>query len=238
MEKSSNLVILQARMSSTRLPGKVLMEVNGKPMIYWQIQRILRSKKVSKLVVATSEHPTDDILVEYLKSINCDFVRGSLDDVLSRFIKVENIYNPEVIIRLTADCPLVMPDLIDSMLEKFYEAKVQYLSNIIELTYPDGLDIEIIKAGTLNKLSTMNPSISEQEHVTLGIINRMDQFSSFSVVNGSNLSRYRWTVDTKEDLIFIKEIFRKFKDKETDFNFEDLINYFKAYPNLNRLKKR
>ena len=131
-----------------------------------------------------------------------------------------------------------MPDLIDSMLEKFYEAKVQYLSNIIELTYPDGLDIEIIKAGTLNKLSTMNPSISEQEHVTLGIINRMDQFSSFSVVNGSNLSRYRWTVDTKEDLIFIKEIFRKFKDKETDFNFEDLINYFKAYPNLNRLKKR
>ena len=84
----------------------------------------------------------------------------------------------------------------------------------------------------------MNPSISEQEHVTLGIINRMDQFSSFSVVNGSNLSRYRWTVDTKEDLIFIKEIFRKFKDKETDFNFEDLINYFKAYPNLNRLKKR
>ena len=151
MEKRNNLAVLQARMSSNRLPGKVLMEVNGKPMIYWQIQRILQSKEISKLVVATSDHPTDDVLVKYLESINFEFVRGSLDDVLARFIKVENIYSPDSIIRLTGDCPLVMPELIDSMLKKFYEVNVQYLSNIIELTYPDGLDIEIIKAGTLNK---------------------------------------------------------------------------------------
>ena len=238
MEKRNSLAVLQARMSSKRLQGKVLMEVNDKPMIYWQIQRILQSKEISKLVVATSDYPTDDVLVEYLESINCDFVRGSLDDVLARFIKVENIYSPEAIIRLTADCPLVMPELIDSMLKKFYEVKVQYLSNIIELTYPDGLDIEIIKAGTFNKLTAMNPSRGEREHVTLGIINRIDQFSSFSVVNGSNLSSYRWTVDTEEDLAFIKGVFKVFTSKETEFNFEDLMNYFKEYPQLNRLKHR
>ena len=238
MDNRYNLAILQARMSSQRLPGKVLMKVNGKPMIFWQIQRILKSKEINKLVVATSDDRTDDLLVSYLESINCDFVRGSLDDVLARYIKVENNYNPDSIIRLTGDCPLVMPKLIDSMLKQFYEANVQYLSNTLQLTYPDGLDIEIIKAGTLNKLKAMNPSSSEREHVTLGIINRLDQFSTFSVVNVSNLSSYRWTVDTEEDLAFIRKVFKAFPSRETDFNFEDLVNYFNEHPHLNRLKKR
>lgn len=238
MEKRNNLAVLQARMSSTRLPGKVLMEVNEKPMIYWQIQRILKSKEISKLVVATSDCSTDDVLAEYLKSINCDFVRGSLDDVLARFIKVENIYNPDSIIRLTADCPLVMPELIDSMLKKFYEVSVEYLSNIIELTFPDGLDVEIIRAGTFSKLVNMDLTSAEREHVTLGIINRKDKFDIFSIVNKSNLSSNRWTVDTEEDLSFIKNIFRAFKGKEAEINFEDLNDYFKEFPHLNRLKKR
>lgn len=238
MEKRNNLVVLQARMSSNRLPGKVLMEVNGKPMIYWQIQRILQSKEISKLVVATSDCPTDDVLIKYLESINCDIVRGSLDDVLARFIKVENIYNPDSIIRLTGDCPLVMPELIDSMIKKFYKVKVEYLSNIIELTYPDGLDIEIIKAGTLSKLTAMNLLNNEREHVTLGIINRLDQFSSFNVANLSDLSSYRWTVDTEDDLVFVRGVFKAFTSRETEFNFEELVHYFKVHPHLNRLKVR
>ncbi len=238
MEKIDNLAVLQARMTSKRLPGKVLMELNGQPMIYWQIQRILQSREINKLVVATSDYAADDVLVEYLQSINCDYVRGSLDDVLARFIKVENIYSPKAIVRLTADCPLVMPKLIDSMLEKFYKANVQYLSNTIKLTYPDGLDIEVIRAGTFDKLINMNPSSSEREHVTLGIINRLEQFSSFSVVNRSNLSSFRWTVDTDEDFGFIKQVFKAFSSRETEFDFEDLMNYFRAYPHLNRLKHR
>jgi len=238
MEKRNNLAVLQARMSSSRLPGKVLMEVNGKPMIYWQIQRILQSKEISKLVVATSDCPTDDVLIKYLESINCDIIRGSLDDVLARFIKVENIYNPDSIIRLTGDCPLVMPELIDSMIKKFYKVKVEYLSNIIELTYPDGLDIEIIKAGTLSKLTAMNLLNNEREHVTLGIINRLDQFRSFNVANLSDLSSYRWTVDTEDDLVFVREVFKAFTSRETEFNFEELVHYFKVHPHLNRLKVR
>jgi spore coat polysaccharide biosynthesis protein SpsF (cytidylyltransferase family) len=238
MEQRNNLAVLQARMSSKRLPGKVLMEINGQPMIYWQIQRIFQSKEISKLVVATTDFPTDDVLVKYLQSISCDFVRGPLDDVLARFVQVENIYSPDTIVRLTADCPLVMPKLIDSMLKKSYELKVQYLSNIIELTYPDGLDIEVIKAGTLSKLLAMNPLRNEREHVTLGIMNRMDQFSCFNVANLSDLSSYRWTVDTKDDLDFVRGVFKAFTSRETEFDFEDLMNYFKTYPHLNRLKHR
>lgn len=238
MKKRNNLAILQARMSSKRLPGKVLMNINGKPMIFWQIQRILKSKEISKLVVATSDHPTDDVLATYLETINCNFVRGSLDDVLDRFITVERIYSPDSITRLTGDCPLVMPELIDSMLKQFYEVNVQYLSNTIELTYPDGLDIEIIKAGTLSKLATMNLTYAEKEHVTLGILNRLDQFSSFNVANESNLGSYRWTVDTEEDLVFIKGVFEEFKSKEKEFNFNDLMIFFKQHPNQNRLKPR
>ena len=238
MKKRNNLAILQARMSSKRLPGKVLMNINGKPMIFWQIQRILKSKEISKLVVATSDHPTDDVLASYLETINCSFVRGSLDDVLDRFITVESIYSPDSITRLTGDCPLVMPELIDSMLKQFFEVDVQYLSNTIELTYPDGLDIEIIKAGTLSKLATMNLTNAEKEHVTLGILNRLDQFSSFNVANESNLGGYRWTVDNEEDLAFIKGVFEEFKSKEKEFNFNDLVIFFKQHPNQNRLKPR
>jgi spore coat polysaccharide biosynthesis protein SpsF len=160
-----------------------------------------------------------------------------LDDVLDRFIKVEKIYSPEAIIRLTADCPLVMPKLIDSMLKKFYKVGVEYLSNTIKLTYPDGLDIEIIKAGTFKKLIDMGISRSEREHVTLGIINRIDQFSSFSVVDSSNLSSYRWTVDTEEDFTFIKRVFKAFISRETEFDFEDLMEHIKTHPHMNRLKQ-
>jgi spore coat polysaccharide biosynthesis protein SpsF len=131
-----------------------------------------------------------------------------------------------------------MPELIDSMIKKFYKVKVEYLSNIIELTYPDGLDIEIIKAGTLSKLTAMNLLNNEREHVTLGIINRLDQFSSFNVANLSDLSSYRWTVDTEDDLVFVRGVFKAFTSRETEFNFEELVHYFKVHPHLNRLKVR
>ena len=107
------LVVLQARMSSSRLPGKVMMELNDKPMIYWQIQRILRSKRVDSLIVATSVDPSDDALVLFLEENSINVYRGALDDVLSRFIQVSEIYPHDAVIRLTGDCPLVMPELIE-----------------------------------------------------------------------------------------------------------------------------
>ena len=236
--KNLNLVVLQARMSSTRLPGKVMTQINGHPMIYWEISRISKAKLVNKIVVAISDQSSDDILADYLDSIHQKYIRGSLDNVLSRYVKAEEIYNPSAIIRLTADCPLVMPELIDQYLEIFHKEDFEYLSNTIELSYPDGLDIEIIAPGIFKKLLEFSLSKEEKEHVTLGIYSRKDKFRTYNVSNKTNISQFRWTVDTSDDLAFVKSIYAHFESKEINFNFEDVLKLVKDNPNLNRIMFR
>ena len=236
--KKLNLVVLQARMSSTRLPGKVMSKINGHPMLYWEIGRISKAKLVNKIVVAISDDSSDDILAEYLESIHQEYIRGSLDNVLGRYVKAEENYNPTAIIRLTADCPLVMPELIDQYLEIFYKGDFDYLSNTLELSYPDGLDVEIIKPGILKKLLEFNLSEEEKEHVTLGIYSRKDKFRTHNVSNKTNISDFRWTVDTYNDLAFVKSIYKQFESEEMNFTFEDVLKYFKENPNLNRIVSR
>jgi spore coat polysaccharide biosynthesis protein SpsF len=236
--KNLNLVVLQARMSSTRLPGKVMSQINGHPMIYWEISRISKAKLVSKTVVAISDQSSDDILANYLESIHQEYIRGSLDNVLSRYVKAEENYNPSAIIRLTADCPLVMPELIDQYLEIFYKSNFDYLSNTLELSYPDGLDIEIIRPGIFKELLEFNLSEEEKEHVTLGVYSRKDKFRTHNVSNQTNISDFRWTVDTSEDLAFVKLIYAHFESKEMNFTFEDVLKYVKENPNLNRIVSR
>ena len=164
-----NLVILQARMSSSRLPGKVLKEVNGMPILYWHIQRIKQAKKVDKIIVATSTDKSDDKLVDFLLKNKIPFYRGSLTNVFSRYLEIAREIQPKVIVRLTADCPLFMPNLLDEMLEKFEYLECDYYSNIDPPSFPDGLDIEIMKTETLVVLSKFDLNIQELEHVTLEI---------------------------------------------------------------------
>jgi spore coat polysaccharide biosynthesis protein SpsF len=225
-------------MSSTRLPGKVMSQINGHPMIYWEISRISKAKLVNKIVVAISDQKSDDVLADYLDSIHQDYIRGSLDNVLSRYVKAEENYNPTAIIRLTADCPLVMPELIDQYLEIFYKNDFEYLSNTLELSYPDGLDIEIIAPGIFKKLLVSSLSKEEQEHVTLGIYSRKDKFRTYNVSNNANISEFRWTVDTSDDLAFVKSVYAHFESKEIDFTFKDVLRFVKKNPNLNRIMFR
>jgi len=236
--KNLNLVVLQARMSSTRLPGKVMSQINGHPMIYWEISRISKAKLVNKTVVAISDQSSDDILANYLESIHQEYIRGSLDNVLGRYVKAEENYSPSAIIRLTADCPLVMPELIDQYLEIFQKNDFDYLSNTLELSYPDGLDIEIIKPGIFKKLLEFNLSEEEKEHVTLGIYSRKDKFRTHNVSNKTNISDFRWTVDTLDDLVFVKSVYAHFESKEMNFTFEDVLKYVTDNPNLNRIMSR
>ena len=224
------LVVLQARMSSSRLPGKVMMKVNDKPMIYWQIQRILRSKRVDSLIVATSVDPSDDALVLFLEENSINVYRGALDDVLSRFIQVSEIYPHDAVIRLTGDCPLVMPELIDQMVGAFYEQDVDYLSNTLEPTFPDGLDIEIIKPGALKNLATYNLEPKEIEHVTYGIYTRAETFKLSNFQDETNRSHERWTVDYQEDLDFVRQVYANFTGREATFTYSDLCDFLKQNP--------
>jgi spore coat polysaccharide biosynthesis protein SpsF len=232
------IAILQARMSSTRLPGKVMRLINGKPMIYWQIQRIKKAKLLDKLILAISEDASDDVLAEYLDAMDQVYVRGSLNDVLDRFIKVESIYKSQSIVRLTGDCPLVMPELIDEIIKQFYENNLDYMSNILALTYPDGLDVEVFKSSVLGRLQRLNLSESEKEHVTLGIINRQEIFLTKNVYNEKNLSSFRWTVDTQKDFEFISKIFDNFKLNEVGFSQKDLEVFIQSNPKINQIKIR
>jgi spore coat polysaccharide biosynthesis protein SpsF len=232
------LAVLQARMSSSRLPGKVMKFINGKPMIFYQINRILQSEKVDDLIVATSIDKSDDSLVEYLIEQNIKVYRGDLLNVFSRFCEIERIKKPSAIIRLTADCPFTMPQLIDQMVDVFYKEEVDYLSNTLQLTYPDGVDIEIIKNGVLEKLGSLQLSDLEKEHVTLGIINHSNLFLTKNFSNSVDISHYRWTVETEEDFNFVNNIFCHFTGKELTFTLYDLFNYFMQHPEQNLILSR
>ena len=219
-----NLVVLQARMSSTRLPGKVLKEINGKPAIYWQIQRIMSSKTIDDLVVVTSTDLTDDVLVDYLTEINVKTIRGDLWNVLHRYVQAIKSFQPKNVIRLTADCPLFMPKLLDTMMINFMNDDFDYYSNIDPVSFPDGLDIEIMKSQTLLKLFDLPLSNDELEHVTLGIRSRKNLFSQGNYRNFRNLSYLRWTLDTYDDLNLIRQIYSNFVGQESNFTFEEVLD--------------
>jgi spore coat polysaccharide biosynthesis protein SpsF len=233
--RKRTLVILQARMSSNRLPGKVMKEINGLPMIYWQIQRILRSKVVDDLIVATSSDVTDDVLASYLRGIPVKVFRGDLNDVHSRYLGASLAHPHGALIRLTGDCPLVMPDLIDQMVKKFYELDVDYLSNTLKPTYPDGLDIEIIRSGVLNQLAAFSLNPKEKEHVTFGIYTRPEVFKCINYENLRDCSSKRWTVDYQEDFDFVQKIYSRFQGEESEFTYDDVNEYLDLNPGIENM---
>lgn len=227
------IVILQARMSSSRLPGKVMAEINSLPMIHWQIRRILRASRINKLVVATSEHVSDDKLAQFLKEDGIEIFRGSLDDVHSRYLKViQNNPDYDTIVRLTGDCPFTMPKLLDEMIKEFQEKNFEYYSNCNPPTYPDGLDVEVFSRKAFIKLSNKILNETEKEHVTLGF--RSPQYN-FKIGNKRNFrddSASRWTVDYAEDLEFARGIFGEFKSREEMFDYADLLKLLIEKPLL------
>ena len=226
------VAVLQARISSSRLPRKVLSPINGEPMIRWQIERIKRAALINHLVVATSKDSSDDPLASYIESIGVEVIRGDLEDVYSRFVNALETRRSDAFIRLTADCPLVMPTLIDEMIEEFFHLNVDYLSNTLPPTFPDGLDIEIVSTEAFGRLAALELTAFEREHVTPGICQRPDLFRLANFEHDPDLSAGRWTVDYQEDLDFVSQIFGEFTGREASFEMEDVIRFLKANPDI------
>ena len=217
-----NLAILQARTGSSRLPGKVLKQINGKPMIEWQILRILESE-VDSVVLATSDDESDDELAKVVQELGVDVFRGALNDVHSRFVAILTMTKPDYFMRLTGDCPVVMPDLVNSMMAEFEFQELEYLSNLNPPTFPDGLDVEIISTQAF--LDYSNTALTDQdlEHVTIGMRQRPGQIRIRNFENAQDFSKMRWTVDYEEDLAFIREVFKFFSTNELGFKMEDIL---------------
>jgi len=224
------LAILQARVSSTRLPGKVLKNILGKPMIMQQIEREMLVASIDKIVVATSTDHSDDILVKVLEQNNISVCRGSLDNVLDRYYKAANLYNPEHIVRITGDCPLVDPDVINKVILEHIEHDADYTTNCLPPSWPDGLDVEVMKMNTLKTVWEESELPSELEHVTPFIRKNPDRFKIHNVMSDIDLSGLRWTVDEKEDFEYVTNIYESLYPINKEFKTKDILNYLKNNP--------
>lgn len=232
-----NLAILQARMSSSRLPNKVLMEVQGKPLLKYECERLLKSSKIDKLIIATSVDESDNPIENFANKNNIDVFRGSMDDVLSRYYNCALEYKEKYkidelnIVRVTGDCPVIDFFVIDKVIEAFENNDCDYASNILIPTYPDGMDIEICTFSALEYSNHNAKYKSDREHVTLFIKNN-DKFIKHNYLNDYDFSNLRLTVDEQSDFELIKKIIIGLYAKNPSFSYMDVISYMTKNPNL------
>jgi spore coat polysaccharide biosynthesis protein SpsF len=221
-------------MTSTRLPGKVLEPILGVPMIGRQLERLARCSSLDGLVVATSTDSSDDALVGFLDSLAVPVVRGSLDDVLGRFVAVIDAFAPVDVVRLTADCPLASPVLIDRVVAEFHSGGLDYVSNTMVPTYPDGLDVEVVRAEALRWVAENSDDRHEHEHVTLGVYRRPERFTIGNVAGDPDLSDLRWTVDNPDDLAFVRAVYERLYPVDPAFEWQDVLALVRDEPSLSR----
>jgi spore coat polysaccharide biosynthesis protein SpsF (cytidylyltransferase family) len=223
------VAIIQARMASSRLPGKVLADIAGKPMALHVVERTGRAKHVDLVVLATTEQASDDRLAKLCARENIACFRGKEDDVLDRYYQAAKQYQAATIIRVTADCPVIDPDVIDTVVQAFQREGADYVSNVLPPTYPDGLDTEVFSFSTLERTWHEAKWLSEREHVTPYMRNP-DRFQVKNVTHSEDLSHLRWTVDEPEDLEFMRSIFTVLEGKP--FTMADVLEALQQHPDL------
>jgi glutamate-1-semialdehyde 2,1-aminomutase len=233
------IAIIQARMGSTRLPGKVLKKINGKALIEFLFQRLSQSKKIDKIILATSENVENDSLANLVEKLGYDVFRGSENDVLGRYYNAAKQYQHKAIVRITGDCPIIDPALVDEVISIYEQEKVDYVSNTNPPTYPDGLDTEVFSFEALKIAHDQAKKPFDREHVT-PFIKTHHRFSRKNLTNKMDHSDERWTVDDPEDFTVIENILNHFIPN-LDFSWEDVLklkhsnpDYFTANQEINR----
>jgi spore coat polysaccharide biosynthesis protein SpsF (cytidylyltransferase family) len=231
MQHGKVVGIIQARMSSTRLPGKVLADLAGKPLLYHVVQRAKQAASLQDVLVATTDRPADDQIAQACASMGFSCYRGSEDDVLDRYYQAARCAQSDVVVRLTADCPLLDPHVIDRVVTVFLEGDFDYVSNTIEPSYPDGLDTEVFSAQALERAWREAKLKSEREHVTPYIWKQPALFRLHCVKHEPDLSALRWTVDEPEDLEFVRRVYAAL-GSTTVFGMQEVIALIERRPDL------
>jgi glutamate-1-semialdehyde aminotransferase/spore coat polysaccharide biosynthesis protein SpsF (cytidylyltransferase family)/predicted dehydrogenase len=228
------VAIIQARMGSTRLPGKSMAEIEKRPMLWHVVQRVKRATLVDRVVVATSTSPADDAIENMCRENGVPCYRGSESDVLDRFYVAAHAEKASQVVRITADCPLIDPEVIDRVVRRFQRGDLDYASNAMVRNYPDGLDTEIFSFSALERAWHEATKTSEREHVTPYL--RSEKFRVANVENGSTslYQRYRWTVDEAEDLEFIRAVYKAFRGKD-NFGMKDVLELIEKTPGLEKM---
>lgn len=228
--------IVQARMGSSRLPGKVLQELAGHSMLSRVVSRLRSSRLVDEVVVATTCHSKDDAIVEECGRCSVSFWRGDENDVLDRYFRAAESSGADVIVRITSDCPLIDPEITDKTIQAFLEERPDYASNTLVRTYPRGLDTEVISWSALKRSWQEARQLYEREHVTPYVIEHPAEFRLLSVTGPEDYSAHRWTVDTSEDLAFIRAVFSRLPYDEV-FSWRDVLKLLEREPALADLNR-
>ena len=222
------LAIVMARMGSTRLPNKVLKKIGDKTLIEILLERLSLAKNIDKIILATSTNKENDILENHVKKLGYSVFRGSENDVLSRYYHASVQYSPKSVMRITGDCPLIDPNVVDNIINLFWKESVDYVSNIDPPTFPDGLDTEIFSFNALKKAHEIAVTSFEREHVT-PIMREKDIFSRSNLNNDVDYSIERWTVDDPEDFEVVKSVV-KFFAPNLDFSWTEILKLKKLHP--------
>ena len=233
------VAIVQARMGSTRLPNKVMRPINGVAMIELLLTRLARARKIDRIIVATSEAPQNRPLADHVRSLGFEVYLGSENDVLDRYYQAAKPHEPQAVVRITGDCPLVDPVLVDEIIAAFEAQGVDYLSNISPPTYPDGLDTEVFTYRALEQAAQQARKPAEREHVT-PFIRESGLFTTANFAHETDHSRERWTVDEPADLQVVSAVFAHFHPR-TDFGWLEVMALRQARPDIfesNRLLAR
>lgn len=228
----SVVALLQARTDSTRLPKKVLKLLLGKPMILHQLERIKRSNKIEKLILLTSDEASDNELANTVTNSGFEVYRGSKDNVLERFYncaKTLQLKEEDTIVRLTGDCPLHDPVIIDELIDAFKNVQVDYMANCVEPLYPDGLDTEVFRFGALQRAYQEAQKTSQKEHVT-PYIRESGLFKTENLTGTTVHPEWRLTVDEPNDFKVIEIIYNHFNHNR--FSFIDIVSYLEAHPKI------
>jgi len=230
------VAILQARMSSSRLPGKVLRPLVGAPMILRQIERLRRAGALDGIVVATSTGASDDVLCDTCGAAGIEVLRGDLDDVLGRYRKAARaLGDPAHVVRLTADCPLADWTVVDACVALHLQAGADYTSNVIQRSYPKGLDVEVMTLAALDRAWREASDAYEREHVTPYIHRHPERFSLAHLTQGVDQSAWRWTVDTAEDWAMVEAVYQALYRPGEPFTCEAVAGFLEAHPKTAQL---
>jgi spore coat polysaccharide biosynthesis protein SpsF len=230
---------IEARMTSSRLPGKVLLDAAGQPLLAHMIERLRRARTLDAIVIATTEEAASDPIVALAEDLSVGCFRGSEEDVLGRVLGAARAHGAELIVETTGDCPLIDPGVVDLIVGRFRDGGVDYCSNTLERTYPRGMDVQAFPFAVLEEVDRLTDDPADREHVSLYIYEHPERYRLVGIEARGRRRRpdLRLTLDTAVDLAVIRAVYEALWRENPAFTIEDVIDYLDAYPELAELNR-
>lgn len=232
-------VTIEARLRSTRLPGKVLKPILGKPMLALMIERLQRARTIDNIVIATTDNPADDPIVTLAEDLGVDYFRGSEDDVLARVLGAAQHFGADVIVETTGDCPVIDPGIVDKVVSDYRIGGADFVSNTLEYTTPRGTDVRVFSTAALAEVSRLTNDPADREHVSLYFWEHPEKYRLRNVRTDfpPEVARLRLTVDTPEDFELIRQIYEHLYPSNPEFTLADILDLFQRKPELPKINQ-